>query len=143
MARYNKIHLGPTQCNLPQTMEAIAAADTMPGSIVTVDGALAGTGDTSGVKLYIADTAWCSGGDTDTANASGDTMIMQNPLPDLIYAALLADGVNMTAKDFALKVGANGELVAATAGTDVVQFYGNEVYNNDTGSAQLVKVRVA
>lgn len=143
MARYNKIDLGPATENRPQTVEAVAQAATPAGSIVKATGAVATAADTSGVKLYIADHGWCNGLTTDDSVASGDTLIMQNPLPRKIYAALVATGTNITAKDFALKVGADGELVAATAGTDVVHFYANEVYNNDTGSAQLVQVRVA
>ncbi len=144
MARYNKIDLGPATENCPQTKEALAAAETPAGTICLGTGAIAtAANDDQGVKLYIADTAWCSGGDTDEPNAAGNTMIMQNPLPRKIYAALLANGVNMATEDFALKVGANGELVAATVGTDNVSFYGNEIFNNTTGAAALVQVRPA
>lgn len=143
MARYNKIALS-TLNNCPQTKEVVAPATTPVGSICLGTGAIAAAVNAEqGTALYIADAAWCSGGDTDTDNASGDTLIMQRPLADNIYAALLADSVNMTTSDFALKVGADGELVAATVGTDHVDFYGVEIYNNTTGSAQLVQVRKA
>lgn len=143
MARYNKIALS-TLNNHPQTKDVIALAETPVGSICLGTGAIAAAVNAAqGTALYIADAAWVSGGDVDTANASGDTMIMQRPMADDIYAALLADSENMTTTDFALKVGADGELVAATVGTDHVQFYGVEVYNNTTGSAQLVQVRKA
>lgn len=143
MARYNKVALS-TLNNQPQTKEVTAPATTPVGTLCLGTGVIAtATQAEQGVELYIADEAWCSGGDTDTSNVSGDTLIMQRPMADNIYAALLADSVSMTTSDFALKVGADGELVAATVGTDHVQFYGNEIYNNTTGSAQLVQVRKA
>ena len=146
MARYNKINLGPAPENCPDSRDRLAAVAILPGSQVKLDAngkfALATAVDAEqGVQLYIANHNYFQGLQVDDANPADDTMQGLLPVPKGIYAALVADGVNITAVDFALKVGANGQLVAATVGTDHVQYRANEVYNNNTGSAQLVEVR--
>lgn len=142
MARYNKIDLGPAVENNPQTAEAIPTVAVTPGTIVLASGAVAtATNARQGDQLYIADHNWCAGQQVSDDNAANETMIMQLPLPRKKYAALLANGENVTAKDTALKVGASGLLEIATLGTDYVSFRADEVYNNNTGSAQLIIVR--
>lgn len=142
MARYNKIDLGPACENRPQTAEAIPTVAVAPGTITLVTGAIAtATNARQGDQLYIADHNWCAGRQIDDDNAADETMIMQLPLPRKKYAALLANGQNVTALDTPLKVGASGLLEIATLGTDYVSFRADEVYNNNTGSAQLIVVR--
>ena len=146
MARYNKINLGPADKNCPQSRDRIASVAIAPGSQVVLNAsgqfALAGAAnDDQGDQLYIANHGYSQGLQVDDVNPANDTMQGLLPLKDGIYACLVANGVNITEEDFALKVGANGELVAATIGTDHVQYRANEVFNNNTGSAQLVEVR--
>lgn len=142
MARYNKIDLGPACENRPQTEEVIAPAATTPGTVVLRTGVAAtGTNARQGDQLYIADHQWCAGRQIDDDTPSGETLIMQLPLPRKKYAALLANGQNVTAVDAPLKVGASGQLELATLGTDYVAFRADEVFNNNTGSAQLIVVR--
>lgn len=142
MARYNKIDLGPAVENCPQVAEAIPTVAVTPGTITLASGAIAtGTNARQGEQLYIADHNWCAGRQISDDNVADESMIMQLPLPRKKYAALLANGQNVTAKDTALAVGASGQLVVATLGTDYVSFRADEVYNNNTGSAQLIVVR--
>ena len=149
MARYNKIDLGPARENAPQTEEALAAVAITPGSLVYRSSAtefslLTAALAVQGQKFYIADANWCAGYDVDDDNTAGETMIGQNPLPRKSYAALLADGQNMTQVDTPLKQSAtDGVLDIGTPGVDEIVAYGREIYNNNTGSAQLVVVRAA
>lgn len=148
MARYNKIDLGPSTEKLPQVREALAAADTTPGAVVLMAaGELAGATATTaleGVQLYVADAGWCSGLDVDDAVPAGDTLIAHKMLPAKRYAALVATGNNITAVDTPLKVSATaGQLEIGTAGTDHIVAYADEIYNNASGSAQLVSIRPA
>lgn len=146
MARYNKINLGPADKNCPQSRDRIASVAITPGSQVKLSASgqfeLAGAADAEqGIQLYIANHNYFQGLQVDDANPVNDTMQGLLPLKDGIYACLVANGVNITAEDFALKVGPNGVLTSATVGTDRVQYRANEIYNNNTGSAQLVEVR--
>ena len=62
--------------------------------------------------------------------------------PGSVYAARLATGVNVTAVGMPLTVGANGQLILSTNSSRVVA-YSDEIYNNNTGSPQLIQIRPA
>ena len=150
MARYNKIDLGPATENHPQTEEGTSAVAVTPGALVyksagTSTFALATAAIAiEGNQLYFADHQWCAGRDNDTATPIGETVIAHVPLPRKRYAALVATGQNITKVDTPLKVSATaGVLDIGTPGTDHIVAYSREVYNNTSGSAQLVAIRPA
>ncbi|AUR95650.1 hypothetical protein NVP1210O_28 [Vibrio phage 1.210.O._10N.222.52.C2] len=149
MARHNKIHLGPACENRPQTEDALADVAITPGSFVTYNAtnefvlateALA----VEGRELYVASENWFAGLQVDDDNPADQTMTAYKRNPKEILAALLITGQNITARDTALKVSAtDGQLEIATVGTDHVVAYAREVFNNNTGSAQLIAIRPA
>ena len=149
MARHNKIDLGPAYENCPQTEEGLASVSIAPGSIVTKDAsnefvlctaALSAVGN----EIYIADHNWAAGRNTDDANPADETMIAQLPLPRKQYAALLLTGNNVTRRDTPLAVSATaGVLRIGVPGTDPIVAYAREVFNNTSGSSQLIAVKPA
>lgn len=148
MARHNTIDLGPAEENCPQTEEAIASAAIQPGTIVYLNTssqfAVAGDAqDDQGFQLYIADKNFTAGRQISDNNPANQTMIAQLPLPRKRYAALLANGQNVQRKDTPLTVNNTGQLIIGTPGTDRIHFYAREVFNNTSGSAQLIAVRPA
>lgn len=143
MARFNKIYLGPVVEPLPQVRELKAAAALKPGRLVVVTGgefALAGADTNAKVRIVQDNYLQMKGVDDDWA--SGSTAIGMELLDGRVYAARIANGVNVSL-DTPLKLGANGTLAVATPGTDRVVAFSDEVYNNGTGSEQLIKIRVA
>lgn len=150
MGRYNKILLGPATENHPQVEEGTSAVAITPGSLVYKS---AGTGTFAlataaiaieGNQLYFADHQWCAGRQIDDATPIGETVMAYVPLPRQRYSALVANGQNITKVDTPLKVSATaGVLDIGTPGTDHIVAYSREVFNNTTGSAQLVQVRPA
>lgn len=148
MARHNTIDLGPAEENCPRTEEAIASAAIAPGTIVyrNTSNQFAAAGDAQddqGFQLYIADHNFAAGRQIDDTNPANQTMIAQMPLPRKVYAALVATGQNVARIDTPLTVNNAGQLIIGTPGTDRIHFYAREVFNNTTGSAQLVAVRPA
>lgn len=145
MARFGKIFRGDPRTVSPQVMEGITAAALAPGSIVTLNGAGAiaahSVAGGRGVVGVLAED-FLGQNDTDTNVASGDTAVVYLPHDGSIFAALVANGVNITAKGAELASNGAGALALATTGQEVL-FYAEEVYNNSTGSAQLVRVRPA
>ncbi|AUR85531.1 hypothetical protein NVP1076O_26 [Vibrio phage 1.076.O._10N.286.51.B7] len=149
MARHNKIHLGPACENRPQTEDALADVAITPGSFVTYNAtnefilataALA----VQGTELYVASENWFAGLQVDDDNPADQTMTAYKRNPKEILAALLITGQNITARDTALKLSDTaGQLEVATVGTDHVVAYAREVFNNNTGSAQLIAIRPA
>lgn len=151
MARHNKIDLGPAYENCPQTEEALADVAIAPGSYVIrsstnaqefilATAALAVEGN----QLYIADHNWAAGRNTDDVNPADETMIAQLPLPRKQYAALLATGNNVTRRDTPLTLSSTaGVLEIGTVGTDHIVAYAREVFNNTSGSSQLIRIKPA
>ena len=144
MARYNRIHLGPARSNDPQVKEKQAAAATLPGCIVTVNGsdkfALA-TATTVG-KVWLVQENYLAQKGVDDAWDADDTCVALDMEDDTTYAARIPTGVNITAEGTPLAPGASGKFAIAASG-DLVVAYADEVYNNNTGSDQLVRVRAA
>lgn len=152
MARYSRIHLGPARKNDPQVTEREAGAAITPGSLIVLSSnrfVLAGA-STIG-KVWLAQENYLAQKGVDAAYAAyavgppvvrGDTVLGLEMQDDTLYAARIANGVNITAVGTPLTPGANGTLgIAATS--DLVVAYTDEVYNNNTGSAQLIRVRPA
>lgn len=143
MARYNKIHLGPSEKNKPQVREAIAAAALKPGRLAVLSSgefALAGASTIGKVWLIQDNYLAMKGPDTDWAQ--GSLAIGLEMEDDCIYAARIANGVNITAVGTALTPAANGTLGIAST-SDLVVAYADEIYNNNSGSEQLIRIRAA
>lgn len=143
MARFNKIFLGPVEKNHPQVREAIASVALKPGRLVVMSSgefALAGAA-TVGQVLLVQDNYLASKG-VDTDWAADSTAIAIEMQSDELYAARIANGVNITAKGVPLTPGANGTLAIAST-SDLIVAYSDEIYNNDSGSEQLLQVRPA
>lgn len=143
MARYNKIFLGPVQENLPQVRELIADVALKPGRLVVITaGQWALAGATTVGKVWIVQDNYLAMKGTDDDWAADSIAIGMELLPESLYAARVANGVNITAIGTALTPGANGTLAIAAA-SDLIVAYSEEVYNNNSGSEQLVRVRPA
>lgn len=149
-SRPNKIRLGPPQRNCPQPEEAIVTADTLPGTIVQKDAttgqfvSFATNGGGDGVKLYVLNHNFIGGGQIDDPVPAGDTGIGEQMFRENLLAALLSDAQDLDVLDKPLTPGVNpGELRVGIPGTDYIVAYGQEIYNNTTGSAQLVIIRPA
>ncbi|WP_305096470.1 hypothetical protein [Croceibacterium aestuarii] len=143
MARFNKIFLGPTEKNKPQVREAIAAAALKPGRLVVMSSgefALAGA-STVGQVLLVQDN-YLAMKDVDTDWAADDRAVAIEMQSDELYAARIANGVNIAAIGTALTPAANGTLGIAST-SDLVVAYSAEVYNNNSGSEQLLMIRPA
>ena len=143
MARFNKIFLGPTEKNKPQVREAIASVALKPGRLVVMSSgefALAGAA-TVGKVLLVQDN-YLTMKDVDTDWAVDSLAVAIEMMDDEIYAARIANGVNITAKDVALTPAANGTLGIAST-SDLVVAYSAEIYNNNSGSEQLLMIRPA
>lgn len=143
MARYNKIFLGPVQKTLPQVRELICDVALLPGRLVVITGgqwALAGA--TTVGKVWIVQDNYLQLKSVDTEWTDEETAIGMELLPDMLYAGRIANGVNITAIGTALTPGATGTLAIAAA-SDLVVAYAEEVYNNNSGSEQLIRIRPA
>ncbi|MAN77788.1 MAG: hypothetical protein CML24_11495 [Rhizobiales bacterium] len=143
MARYNKIFLGPVQKKLPQVREALASVALLPGRLVVMSSgefALAGA-TIVGQVLLVQDNYLASKG-VDTEWAADSTAIGIEMQSDELYAARIANGVNITAIGTPLTPAANGTLGIAST-SDLVVAYSDEIYNNNSGSEQLLRVRPA
>lgn len=143
MARFNKIFLGPVDKPKPQVRELIASVALKPGRLVVISSgkwALAGA-DTVG-KVWLVQDNYLQLKTVDDDWAANDTAIGIEMEDDSLYAARIANGVNITAIGTALTLGANGTLAIAST-SDLIVAYADEVYNNDSGSEQLLRVRAA
>lgn len=152
MGRYSRIHLGPARKNDPQVREAEAGASSAikPGTLVVLSsGRFVNAGATTVGKVWLAQENYLAQKGVDTAykayvSASdrGDTVIGLEMQDDTHYAARIATGVNITAVGVALTPAANGTLgIAATS--DLVVAYSDEIYNNNSGTDQLLRIRPA
>lgn len=141
MARYNKIFLGPVTENTPQVREAIASVAVTPGLLVVdSSGEFALAGAATVGKVWIAQDNYLAMKGVDTDWDADDTMIGMELLPHMLYAGRIANSTNIAAVGTALTPAANG-LLAIASTEDKVIGYAEEVYNNTSGSTQLIKFR--
>ena len=142
MARFNKIYAGPVTQVTPQVRELPADVAITPGQLIVATAgefALA-TAATVG-KVWVAQDNYLVQEGTDTPYAIGDTVIGMELLDEQFFNVRVATGNNLVIGS-PLTPAASGALaLAATA--DLVVAYSEETYNNNTGSAQLVRVRAA
>lgn len=143
MARYNKIYLGPVEKNHPQVQELLTSAALVPGRMVVVNaGKWAYAGASTTGKVWLLQDNYLLGKKTTDAWASGDRAIALELQDGHQYAAVIPTGTNVTAIGTPFKLGSDGKLAIATAGDYIVAF-ADEVFNNDTGEDQLIRIRVA
>jgi hypothetical protein len=143
MARYNKIFLGPFTEATPQVRELIANAALKPGRLLVISsGKWVLAGATTVGKVWIAQDNYLALKSVDDDWAADSTAIGMEMLADELFAARIANGVNITAIGTALTPGANGTLAIAST-SDLIVAYSEEVYNNNSGSEQLLRVRAA
>jgi hypothetical protein len=143
MARWNKIFLGPVQKTLPQAMELIGDVALKPGRLVVISSgkwALAGASTVG--KVWIVQDNYLALKSVDDDWADEARVPALELLPDMLYAARIANGVNVSAIGTALTPAANGTLGIAST-SDLVVAYADEVYNNNSGSEQLIRIRPA
>ncbi len=149
MARKNAIWAGPFNQYEPQTVEGTLSAASLPGSVVRRG---AGNALTVGASALGAETRYyfLAEGYLDGLGQDLDTLVAVNTTAEayeiqerINYNALLANGQNITALDTPLTVNTAGTLQVATIGTHFVVAYANEIFNNNTGSSQLISVRKA
>jgi hypothetical protein len=152
MGRYNKIHLGPARKNDPQVFEAEAGAAITPGCLVVLSsGRFVLAGATTVGKVWLAQENYLLQRTVDQAYTAfsagppevvGDRVLGLEMQDDCLYAARIANGVNITAVGTALTPAANGTLgIAATS--DLVVAYADEIFNNNTGATALIRIRPA
>jgi hypothetical protein len=155
MARYNRIHLGPARKNDPQVREAEAGASSAikPGTFVVLSsGRFVNAGADTVGKLWLAQENYLAMKGVDTAYTAyaagppvvhGDTVLGLELQDDTQYAAVIATGTNISAVGTPLKLATGGKLAIATPGTDNIVAFADEVFNNNTGSDQLIRIRVS
>lgn len=151
MARYSRIHLGPARKNDPQVREAGASSAIVPGTfIVLSSGRFVNAGASTVGKLWLAQENYLAMKGVDTAykpyvSASdrGDTVLGLELQDDTHYAAVIATGTNVSAAGTPLKLATGGKLAIATPGTDNIVAFSDEVFNNNTGADQLIRIRVS
>lgn len=143
MARYNKILLGPGRKNDPQVKELLAAAALKPGRLAVISsGKFALAGATTIGKVWLIQDNYLALKSVDDDWAQDSTAIGIEMQDDCLYAARIANGVNITAVGTPLTPGANGTLAIAST-SDLIVAYSDEVFNNNTGSEQLLRIRPA
>ena len=143
MARYNKIFLGPVEKTKPQVKELLAAAALKPGRLAVITaGKFALAAATTIGKVWLIQDNYLAMKGVDTDWAQDSTAIGIEMEGDHLYAARIATGVNVTAIGTPLTPGANGTLAIAAL-SDLVVAYSDEVYNNNSGSEQLIRIRPA
>jgi hypothetical protein len=143
MARYNKIFLGPVTKPKPDVRELIASVALKPGRLVVIStGKFALAGASTVGKVWLVQDNYLQLKDPDTDWAADSTAIGIEMEDDSIYAARIANGVNITAIGTPLTPAANGTLGIAST-SDLIVAYSDEVYNNDSGSEQLLRIRAA
>lgn len=143
MARYNKIFLGPVEKNKPQVRELLASVALKPGRLAVISsGKFALAGATTVGKVWLIEDNYLALKTVDTDWAADSMAIGLEMMDGELYAARIANGVNITAIGTALTPAANGTLgIASTA--DLIVAYSEEVYNNNSGSEQLLRIRPA
>ena len=144
MARYNKIFLGPVEKNKPQVRELPAAdSDLTPGNLLVIAaGKFDNAAATTVGKVWIAQDNYLAMKGVDADYATDDVVIGMELLPEMLYAGRIANGVNISAIGTALTPAAGG-LLAIASTSDKVIGYAEEVYNNTSGSEQLIRFRAS
>lgn len=152
MGRYSKIHLGPARKNDPQVFEAEAGAAITPGCLVVLSsGRFVLAGASTVGKVWLAQENYLAQRTVDQAYTAyvagppevvGDTVLGLEMQDDCLYAARIANGVNITAVGTALTPAANGLLGIAST-SDLIVAYADEVFNNNTGATALIRIRPA
>jgi hypothetical protein len=143
MGRYHKIFLGPVDQPKPQVLEAIASVALKPGRLAVLSsGEFALAGATTVGKVWLIQDNYLAMKTTDDDWDADATAIGIEMNDSHLYAARIANGVNITAIGTALTPAANGTLAVAGL-SDLVVAYAAEVYNNNTGSEQLIAIRPA
>lgn len=143
MARYNRIFLGPVEKNKPQVRELLASAALKPGRLAVISsGKWALAGATTVGKVWLIEDNYLALKTVDTDWAQDSMAIGLEMQADELYAARIANGVNITAIGTALTPAANGTLGIAST-SDLIVAYSEEVYNNNSGSEQLLRIRPA
>lgn len=143
MPRYNKIFLGPVEKSKPQVRELLASVALKPGRLAVITaGAFALAGAATVGKMWLIQDNYLQLKSVDDDWTQDESAIGIELEDDSIYAARVANGVNITAIGTALTPAANGTLAVAGL-SDLVVAYSDEVYNNNTGSEQLVRIRGA
>jgi hypothetical protein len=145
MGRYTKIHLGPARKNDPQVTERIAGGTgIVPGCLVVLSSnqfVLAAA--TTVGKVWLAQENYLMQKTVDQGyTQTTDTVLGLEMQDDCTYAARIANGVNITAVGVALTPAANGLLGIAST-SDLIVAYSDEIYNNNTGATQLIRIRPA
>lgn len=143
MARFNKIFLGPVEKNHPQVKELLGDVALKPGRLVVITaGKWALAAATTVGKVWLVQDNYLALKGVDDDWPDEDRVVALEMLPEFIYAARIANGVNITAIGTPLTPGATGTLaIASTA--DLIVAYADEVYNNNSGSEQLIRIRPA
>jgi len=143
MARFNKIFRGPFEKPKPQVRELLASAALLPGRLAVItSGKFALAGATTIGKVWLIQDNYLQQKGVDDAWAQDNTAIGIELEDDSLYAARIANGVNITAVGTPLTPAANGTLGIASTG-DLIVAYSDEVYNNNSGSEQLLAIRGA
>lgn len=143
MARYNKIFLGPVDKPKPQVRELLASVALKPGRLAVIStGKWALAGATTVGKVWLIQDNYLQLKSTDDDWAQDVSAIGIELEDDSLYAARITNGVNITAIGTPLTPGANGTLAIAST-SDLVVAYADEVYNNNSGSEQLLRIRAA
>lgn len=145
MARFNKIYVGPVDKVLPQVREALVGAGVTvtPGTLMVLSaGTFVLAGATTVGDLYVAQDNYLAGGGVEDTYAAGERALGLIPEPGKFYNVVVPTGTNITAVGTPLTPVASGKVGIATDG-DYVIFTSEEVYNNNTGEDQLVRVRAA
>ena len=143
MARFNKIFLGPVDDNKPQVKELLGDVALKPGRLVVVSsGKWALAAATTVGKVWLVQDNYLAMKGVDDDWLDEDRVIALEMSGDNVLAARIANGVNITAIGTPLTPGATGTLAIAST-SDLIVAYSDEVYNNDSGSEQLLKIRPA
>lgn len=143
MARFNKIFLGPVTQVKPDVRELIASVALKPGRLAVItSGKWALAGATTVGKVWLVQDNYLQLKGVDDDWAADNSAVAIDMVDNQIYAARIATGVNISAIGTALTPAANGTLGIASTG-DLIVAYSEEVYNNDSGSEQLLKIRPA
>lgn len=143
MARFNKIFLGPVEKNHPQVKELLGDVALKPGRLVVISsGKWALAAATTVGKVWLVQDNYLALKGVDDDWLDEDRVVALEMLPEFIYAARIANGVNITAIGAPLTPGATGTLAIAST-SDLVVAYADEVYNNNSGSEQLIRIRPA
>lgn len=142
MARFNKIYAGPVTEVTPQVQERVCDASVLPGTaVVESTTKFAQAGANSGEKLYIVQDNYLALKGVDDAWPAGDTIIGMELLDEQFFNVRVPTGVNV-ARGAKLATNAAGKFILATSGQNVA-VVAEEAFNNNTGSDQLVRARVA